>query len=211
MLKMNDFSKKFLFSLIVILVILTTIYIITTTIINNINSYSRGNVHWHADFEIWGCNQKIDLKDPKGLLNRIGTPLLHEHNDYRIHVEGVVKEKLDVRLANFFEVINGKLNTSTLTIPTNEGFITKLNGELCNGIPGKVQVFVYRIVNPQDYKAWRYEQEKIIDFENYVLSHHSKVPPGDCIIIEFSPEKTRTEYICETYRIAIEKGELSGS
>ena len=32
--------------------------------------------------------------------------------------------------------------------------------------------------------------------QGYILSPASKVPPGDCLIIEFGPEKAKTEHIC---------------
>ena len=53
--------------------------------------------------------------------------------------------------------------------------------------------------------------QKIDNFPEYVLSPYSQIPPGDCIIIEFSEEKQTTEHICETYKVAVQRGELSGS
>src|SRR3989344_854626 len=80
--------KKILFISIVAIVASVTIFLAGSTIYLNIVSFSRGPVHYHADFEIWNCGQEIDLKDPKGISNKIGTPALHEHNDKRIHLEG---------------------------------------------------------------------------------------------------------------------------
>ena len=85
--------KPVLFSLIVIVTLGTTFTISGGTIYLNLNSATGGPVHWHTDFEIWACNNELELRDPHGALsNKIGTPTLHEHNDKRIHLEGVPVE-----------------------------------------------------------------------------------------------------------------------
>ena len=96
-------------------------------------------------------------------------------------------------------------------MPTDDRFKEMKNGDLCNGQPGKLQVFLYKIKNPEQTKNWIFEQTKIENFEDYVLSPYSQIPPGDCIIIEFDVEKEKTELICETYKVSIDRGELSGS
>ena len=53
-----------------------------------------------------------------------------------------------------------------------------------------------------------YEQIKIDDFEEYIISPYSNIPPGDCIIIEFGPEKQLTDKICLPYKLAEEKGDI---
>ncbi|MCH8003169.1 MAG: hypothetical protein IH934_00930 [Nanoarchaeota archaeon] len=209
--KEKDESKMFLFLGIVIPIILATAYLAGSTIYLNLISETKGPVHWHADFEIWNCGKKVDLIDPKGLSNRIGTPVFHEHGDDRIHVEGVVVKKKDVDLHTFFEVVGGSLTNNYLAIPTNDKVVEKGNGDLCNGKQGKLQVFLYKIQNPEDTKNWIFEQEKLEDFEDYVLSSYSQIPPGDCIIIEFDVQKETTEHICESYKVAFERGDLSGS
>src|SRR5690349_16520906 len=79
-----------LFAAIVVVVLGTTLTISGGTIYLNVNSATGGPVHWHADFEIWGCNNELELRDPHGFLsNKIGTATYHEHDDKRIHVEGV--------------------------------------------------------------------------------------------------------------------------
>lgn len=202
--------KWFFFLAIIIPIILTTIYMASSTIYLNLISETKGPVHWHADFEIWNCGKKIDLIDPKGLSNRVGTPVFHEHGDNRIHVEGVVVESREVDLHNFFEVIGGSLANNYLSAPTNNGIIEIKDGNLCNENPGKLQVFLYKINNPENTKNWKSEQQKLDNFKDYVLSPYSQIPPGDCIIIEFGIEKERTQHICESYRVSIERGELSG-
>lgn len=179
--------KSLLFGAIVILVLGITGYLIWSTINTNIKSQTSGPVHWHGDFEIWNCGQKVDLVDPKGWDNKVGTPLLHEHNDGRVHVEGPVMDLQDITLGNFFEVVGG--------LPLESGIE-------CNGYPGVIQVFVYRTEGKTFY------QEKIADYANYVLSPYSSVPSGDCIIIELDREKDKTNKLCNFYKIAKEKGEL---
>lgn len=207
----NNKIKIAIFSLIVVVVVVTTVYAAGSTIYLNVVSQTKGPVHWHADFEVWSCGEKIDLEDASGLANRIGTSTFHEHGDDRIHLEGVVVEYGEVSLHNFFHVIGGQLEGDSLSIPTNDGIIELQNGEQCNGKEGKLQVFVYKINNPDERKQWVYEQTKLEGFEDYVLSPHSNVPPGDCIIIEFDNDKDSTDKICETYKIAVDKGELRGS
>ena len=61
-----------------------------------------------------------------------------------------------------------------------------------------------------DNKNWIFEQQKLDNFEDYVLSPYTQIPPGDCIIIEFDAEKEKTEHICESYKVAVGRGDLSG-
>lgn len=206
----SEKTKIFLFVGIVVPVILATVYSVGSTIYLNLISETQGPVHWHADFEIWNCGQKIDLINPTGLSNRVGNPVFHEHGDDRIHVEGVVVEKNNVDLHSFFEVVGGTLSNSYITIPADNEIVELRNGDLCNGQQGKLQMFLYKVVNPDDGKNWIFEQQKLDNFEDYILSPYSQIPSGDCIIIEFGVEKEKTEHICESYKVAVERGDLSG-
>ena len=71
------------------------------------------------------------------------------------------------------------------------------NGSTCNGTPSELQVFVMRY----DEKANTYSQSKLDDPPTYVLRDKSLVPPGDCVIVEFSPYKLRTERLCLQYGV----------
>jgi len=195
---------------IIIPIILATAYLAGSTIYLNLISETKGPVHWHADFEIWNCGKKLDFVDATGFSNRVGTTVFHEHGDDRIHVEGVVVERKDVDLHNFIKVMGGLLNENSFNIPTTEGYEEMIGGNLCNGISAKLQVFLYKIKNPEDTKNWVFEQQKLDNFEDYILSPYSQIPPGDCIIIEFDADKEKTEHICETYKIGMERGDLSG-
>jgi len=203
--------KTFIFSAIVFVVVGVTLYAAGSTIYLNVISETKGPVHWHADFEVWNCGEKLDLANPSGLANRIGSTTFHEHGDDRIHMEGVVVKIRDVSLHNFFHVVGATLEQKSMKFPTESGVVEVTNGNSCNGAAGEMQVFVYKINNPGERKNWVYEQIKLEDIEGYVLSAHSNVPAGDCIIIEFDQAKDSTDKICETYKIARDKGELRGS
>ena len=203
--KPTENLKKILFFGIIIVTLAVTFYVAYSTITLNLVSETRGPVHWHADFEIWNCGKKIDVVNPMGLSNRVGSNVFHEHGDNRIHVEGVVINKQNVDLHNFINVIGGSIKKDYLGLQTVEGSFEVKDGDLCNGKEGKLQAFVYKTVGT------KYHQEKIQDFSHYILSPQSQVPPGDCIIIEFDEEKERTDKICETYKAAIQKGDIIGS
>ena len=196
--------KTFLFWMMVFPIVFATIFLASETIIENQQSVTKGPVHWHADFLIYRCGQQVSLKDPRGLSNKIGTPVLHEHGDERVHVEGTVRALEDVSLGEFFEVVGGHFETGHLAIPANEGPIEMEDGQLCpDGRPATLQVFLYETENGV------VTQRKLDDPAAYILSPESLVPPGDCVIFEFTPEtKERTDLMCQFYQIAIDKGDV---
>lgn len=193
-------NKRRNFCAIIIPIIITSLFLIITTLFVNLNSETNGPVHWHADYEIWACGEKLNLIDPEGLSNKVGTNLFHEHNDDRIHIEGVVQDRNEVNLQHFIETIGGEISISAISLITNEGLVSYENGQQCNGT---LQVFVYKTYQEKII------QEKVEHFLEYIPSPQSEVPPGDCIIIEFAEEKETTEHICETYKNPI--GEVHGS
>ncbi len=206
MKRLSDPTREKLFFSIVSATLLPTMFVSLATVYLNTVSASRGPVHWHADFEIWHCGKEIDLKDPKGLSNKIGTPTLHEHNDKRIHLEGVVLEHNDASLGNFFHVIGGELTPTSFTVPTNQGILSVVNGNTCAmGTQGAVQVFAYQ-VDKDNY----YSQKKLTNPEQYIISPESNVPPADCLIIEFDTPKSRTDKLCRSYKVAEKIGKLKG-
>ncbi len=198
--------KRVLFTLIVIPTLLATIFMVGSTLYLNYVSSTGGPVHWHADFEIWDCGQEVDIRDPQGLSNKVGTSTFHEHGDKRIHVEGVVVERQEASLGRFFEVIGGKITDDELELPMTSGLLDRHNGDSClDGSPGFLQVFVYQT------KGKVFSQQKISNPASYILSPESSVPPGDCIIIEFDTlEKEKTNKLCETYEVQVLKGNLYG-
>ena len=198
-------KQHIIFWIIIYLVGSITLVIIGDAINLTVKSETKGPVHWHADYEIWSCGKQLDLKDPEGIANRIGTRLFHEHGDKRMHAEGIIKDIRDVDLHNFFNFIDGFLSENSFSVPTNDGLFSVKDGEFCNGEAGEVQIFAYIVTNadPKQKTGFLVEQLKVN--EKYVLSPYQDVPPGDCIIIEFDKRKDKTDKICETYRIAVEQ------
>ena len=210
---LNERGKKIIFIVIAVPIAVATLYLAATTVYLNMISETGGPVHWHADYEIWACGKQYELVDPTGFDNKIGSPVFHEHNDNRIHAEGVLHKKSDANFGRFFSEAGGKLTMKELILPTNDGLKTWKNDEICNDKPAKLQVFVYQVVNanPSQKSNFLYKQSKLADFDEYSLSEYASVPPGDCIIIEFDQEKSKTDKICSTYRVAIEKGDMRES
>ncbi len=201
--KPNNSLKKILFISFCLVTIGTTLFLAGSTLYLNNISYSKGPVHYHADFEIWNCNQEVNLKYPKGWSNKIGTATLHEHNDKRIHLEGVVVGKDDQSLGKFFQVIGGKIDHSNLVVPTNERILSLTSGSNCpNGEKAVLQVFVYKVFGKQMV------QTKVADPESYIYSPHSGIPPGDCIIVEFSKETDKTNKLCRSFQVAKQLGKI---
>lgn len=208
---LSEALKKVLFAALVATILVATVYFIGTTIYKNVSAVTKGPVHWHLDFDIYNCNEKVNLLDPKGMSNKIGSSDFHEHNDNRIHVEGPVIKHSDVNLRNFFAVIGGEFDKGILRVPTNNGMVEMNDGALCDGQPAKLQAFLFKISNPREHNEWVYTQEKLENAPEYVMSAESAIPPGDCVVFEFGPEKSSTENMCETYNVAVERGVLHGS
>jgi len=178
--KLKENQKKVIFLVIAIPAILGTLYLAGTTVYLNQKSWSRGPVHWHADFEIWVCGEQVDLTDPKGLRNYVGESDVHEHGDNRIHIEGVMFEKEDATLKEFFEALGGEFSRDVLRVPTEHDYKAWSNGEMCNGQPAEWHTFV---------------NEKLRESKEapeYVISPWQTVPPGDTIKFVFS-EKNAEE------------------
>lgn len=190
--------KIFIFISMLLVIIGNTFYLASSTIYVNAKSITNGPVHWHADFEVWDCGKEIELVDPKPPLGEIGSPLLHEHNDKQMHVEGVVFDKKDISLSAFFRIVGGDLDSDYLKMPTNQEVVERRTGDLCpDGTQGSLQIFLY--------KAGSFNQQKMTDLENYLMTPEQKVPPGDCIIVEFGPLKEQTDKLCQSYQVAKEK------
>ena len=198
--------KKILFSLIVVPTVVGTLFMAGSTFYLNFQSISGGPVHWHAEYEIWDCDEQLELVDPEGLSNKVGSATLHEHNDNWIHLEGVVTDESEASLGKYFDVIGGNIADDGFRVPTNEGLISRHNGDLCpDGLEGVMQVFVYQTENKV------YTQKKIDNPASYLISPSGSIPPGDCIIIEFDPlEKEKTSRLCEQYKLQKLKGNLHG-
>jgi hypothetical protein len=120
--KKTQAAKLPIFVAIVAVVTGTTLTISGGTIYLNLASATGGPVHWHADFEIWACGNELELRDPTGFLsNKIGTATYHEHNDKRIHVEGVpIDLPHDFSIGKFMDVVGGGISNDSLVVPLND-------------------------------------------------------------------------------------------
>lgn len=118
-------------------IIIPTLILFGSTIYLNVKSDSGGPVHWHADIEFWYCGSEIEFRDPTGFLsNKIGTSTYHEHNDKRIHLEGVVVDaSYDASLEKYMTVTGGDITPTSIAIPLNddpekwEGYESKRDGD----------------------------------------------------------------------------------
>jgi hypothetical protein len=204
--KPAELVKRAIFGFMILDIIGVSIAIVYMTISVNFYSWSRGPVHWHSDYQVWACGQQLDLVNPKGLSNKVGTRALHEHNDGRIHYEGVVVTPADATLGHFFEVVGGQISKSTLIFPTNDSVKTYRNGDLCGTpIPAQVQTFIFSVNSDNAYS-----QRKSLNPDAHTLSPHTQVPPGECIIIEFDTPKSRTNHLCRSFEVAVKNGKLKG-
>ena len=111
-----------LFLVMAITLVGSTLLLFGSTIYLNTHSESGGPVHWHSDIEFWVCGTELELRDPHGTLsNKIGTATYHEHNDKRIHLEGVVVRKSeDATLNKFMRVSDGFVTHDAIGVPLND-------------------------------------------------------------------------------------------
>lgn len=203
----SAYAKKFVFTLMVIVVIIPTLYFISSTIYINIISVTKGPVHWHADFRIYTCGEELSIQGHTSKFsNKTGTEVLHQHEDNRVHVEGVLVELKDANIHNFFKVQGWDITGTDIKFPTDTGFEIYSNGDTCpDGTRAVWNVFLYK-TNVDDNTVTK---EKLHDYRDYVLSPYAEVPPGDCIIFEFGEDKEDTDKICDFYQIEINKGNLT--
>ena len=203
-----------------------------STIYLNVKSDSGGPVHWHADIEFWACGNELELRDPYEFLsNKIGTATLHEHDDHRIHLEGVpVDLETDATLGKFMYVVGGAVTDDALVVPLNP---PEVGGYFENDIDGDGSSDLYasqinpyiiqtedgpaaRFVSgetcgdqPSEVQVFRYHtndddtyyQEKIDNPRDYIMRDTSVVPDGDCIIFEFGPARDKTDKLCQQYGV----------
>lgn len=222
--------KKPLFILVALTIVFPTLLMTGSTIYLNTISDSKGPVHWHTDVEFWVCGQEIELRDPIGVLsNKIGTSTYHEHDDKRIHLEGVVVDKeYDASLGKFMTVTGGNITREELVIPTEEFvFEDDTDGDIVEGDEELVRSFVSKddegrsilsVANGQGCSANgyaevqaflysynkaddTYAQRKLDDPAAYLMRDESTVPPGDCLIVEFDKVKSTTDKLCQQYGV----------
>lgn len=222
--------KKPLFIAVALTIILPSLLLMGSTVYINTISESKGPVHWHTDIEFWACGQEIELRDPYEFLsNKIGTASYHEHNDKRIHLEGVVIDKShDASLEKFMSVTGGSVTRSSIIIPTNDNIIEDdIDGDTSSGDPNALTGFKKRdgegrmtlqlrngdscgTYNDTELQAFllhynkgedTYYQTKLDNPSRYTMRDEPNVPPGDCLIVEFDTSKTRTDKLCQQYGV----------
>jgi len=181
--KLTAGQKKILFIAICLFVLAPTLFMGFSTIRENLESVTKGPVHWHADYIVEVCGERLDLGDPEFMANRVGDPLLHEHDDSRMHIEGAVRELEDVSLHAYFEKIGGELAPGRFAYPSDKGLVEKQDGDACAEGPGTLKVYV--------------NGRELSDFE-YVPYPDSYVPPGDCIVVRFAAEHGAVP-LCESW------------
>jgi hypothetical protein len=226
--------KKPLFMAIVTAIIAPSLVMTGSTIYINTISDSKGPVHWHTDVEFWVCGQEIELRDPYEFLsNKVGTSTYHEHNDKRIHLEGVViDESYDASLEKFMKVTGGKIGRDNITIPTMPSlFEDDIDGDTVGGNQDVVKQYaktddegrtVLELENGMQCGSGEtgelqafvyrynedddtYTQTKLETPARYVMRDEPNVPPGDCLIVEFDRSKERTDKLCQQYGVRDEK------
>lgn len=163
-LTMKD--KNLLMNGFLIAILVPSLYTAGAFVHQSQTSWSGGEIHWHADYEVivsgdtadFGFNPseeynpgsgqfckaaggeylcQVELVDPENycsentgdplcaISDRTGATRYHEHDDGRIHLEGIFKEREDATLAAFFETFGGELSTTDLAFPTNNGWVNR--------------------------------------------------------------------------------------
>src|SRR3989344_3063577 len=169
---MGAHAKKLVFACIAVPIVLGLAYLATTTIYLNLVSATGGPVHWHADYEVWACGSSYELMDPEDFSNKVGSEAVHEHNDNRMHIEGILLNMDEASIGAFFETVGDDMIPESLSLPTTEGTKEWTNGDLCNDVPGKWHMFVNGIESGE--------------WGEHVIAPHSDVPPGDRIKLVFT-------------------------
>ncbi len=120
-------------------------------------TFPLNQIHWHAIPTIELCGLQKSIPTPIGSAH-LGGPLLHTHEDAKIHIEGSVSDPSQITLGNFFENIGVKFSETQI--------IDKTNGDTCpDGGIGQVKMLVNNLPSTE--------------FRNYVIKD------GDLINIKF--------------------------
>lgn len=133
----TDRGKGIMLRLFLIAVLVPTMFATAAYVHEVETSWSNGEIHWHADFEVFVDGERLDLIDPSNycgqysqesaymctLNDRVGITEYHEHNDMRIHLEGTFKHREEATLAAFFDTFQGELTNTELQFPTDDGMV----------------------------------------------------------------------------------------
>ncbi|MFB6208142.1 MAG: hypothetical protein ABEJ69_02235 [Candidatus Nanohaloarchaea archaeon] len=130
-------DKELLMNGFLVAVLLPSLYTAGAFLHESQVSWSGGEVHYHADYEVivqnsTGVYERLELVDPAefcgesymcNLNDRTGVTRYHEHDDNRIHLEGVFRERSDATLRAYFNTFGGELTNEKLVYPTNNGIV----------------------------------------------------------------------------------------
>ena len=121
---------------IILLLIIVGGYYFIIKPIKGFQPFTSGPVHWHANFEVFLCGERQDFTTGYDFeKNRLGSHILHSHNDNVIHIEGQIPKREDIAIGNFFDLIGVPFSSTQI--------MDKTNGDLCtSGEPGTVKMIV---------------------------------------------------------------------
>ncbi|MEK6867760.1 MAG: hypothetical protein AABX98_02965, partial [Nanoarchaeota archaeon] len=183
--KQSKQEKYILFWSMVLILSIATLYLAAYTLTVTLLSVTNGPVHWHADFEVWICGEKQFIPESTGLSGKIGSSLLHHHNDYRIHIEGAVMDYEDIMLAQFFQDIGGSLGQNYIGISQEDGSVAYWqNGDYCpDGKEGMLRLYVQR--------GFSEEWQEVAEIPSYIIGPYADVPPGDRLKLVFGTDEAQ--------------------
>lgn len=208
-LTMHD--KNVLMNAFLVAVLVPSFYTAGAFVHQSQTSWSGGEIHYHADYEVLveqdGELRALDLIDPSNfcgsdymctLNDRTGITEYHEHNDNRIHLEGVFETRSEATLAAFFETFGGELSNTRLVYPTNEEVVeVEENG-------GNLKVIVRRgtggnrhwcvigdDVSRDETCVNQYTGELATSPSGYIVSPYKKGPSLDDIFVIYDSRSTQ--------------------
>jgi len=207
-------TKKYFFLLIASAVVFATIALLggqfSLISASETNQLERRT----ARFALYVCGENIQLRPDGFLKGRLGNPRQYLVNNL-IVTQTYVTEDADVSFGSFMQAIGGSISSRIATVPASSDLLDtypKLDGfiksnpdgskrlELNNGVPCDTQpsslnVHAYRY--DKDTKS--YVQARLTRPEKFLLSEPSVADFQDCIVIDFSDYKDKTEQTCQGY------------
>lgn len=209
---LNEFQKNLVMNGFLVAILLPTLWAAGAFVHESETSWSNGEVHWHADFEVLveenGELQRKNLVDPGKfcedtkhessymckLSDRTGSTEYHEHNDQRIHLEGTFKEREDASLSDFFETFGGELTNSRMVYPTNNGVVN-----VSNDVDRNLKIIVQKgVVNQREWcivgsdaqldDICESHGERADSPQKYIVSPHTQGPTLDDVYIIYDSE-----------------------
>jgi hypothetical protein len=210
--ELNLRDKNIIMNGFLIAVLVPSLYTAGAFVHQSQTSWSGGEIHWHADYEVMveenNEYQQLDLIDPSNfceetrhesttmcsLNDRTGSTKYHEHNDNRIHLEGIFKEREDAVLSAYFETFGGKLTNTELRYPTNERMVEKAEGNsetlkilINQGVGGNREwCAIEKQSNLSQEDICRTSEGELATTpSNYVISPYKRGPTLDDIFIVY--------------------------